>query len=231
MTEMTAATDAGWPAPEGMDSGRVRLPIRYVDVVPVRVDDQGTVTAVGLLLRAGSGGRRYMTAAEYDDGSAQWWGECSCPVGADCKHATAVLIVAREALDAAPEEAPPASAWELAMADLAESAPSAHGGGAPLGLQFDIEPPGRGSAAGQQSVRLRPVVPGAKGRWIRTGVSWRGLQYDYDQQRDPMRAAALRGLYRAHAAGDDGPGYYHGAGDAPVRLEDFGPPCGRPCSR
>ena len=37
---------------EEMDAARERLPIVYVDVVPVRVDTQGTVIAVGLLRRA-----------------------------------------------------------------------------------------------------------------------------------------------------------------------------------
>ena len=57
MTEMTTATDAGWLAPDEMDAARERLPILYVDVVPVRVDEQGTVTSIGLLLRAGSDGQ------------------------------------------------------------------------------------------------------------------------------------------------------------------------------
>ena len=57
MTDVTTATDAGWLAPEEMDAARERLPILYVDVVPVRVDVHGTVTAVGLLLRAGSDGQ------------------------------------------------------------------------------------------------------------------------------------------------------------------------------
>ena len=57
MTEVTTATDSGWLAPEEMDAARERLPILYVDVVPVRVDDQGTVVAVGLLLRAGGDGQ------------------------------------------------------------------------------------------------------------------------------------------------------------------------------
>ncbi len=42
---------------EEMDAARERLPIVYVDVVPVRVDVQGTVTSVGLLLRAGQDGQ------------------------------------------------------------------------------------------------------------------------------------------------------------------------------
>src|SRR4029453_5999776 len=43
--------DEGGPRP------RPPLPILYVDVVPVRVDGQGTVIAVGLLLRAGEDGK------------------------------------------------------------------------------------------------------------------------------------------------------------------------------
>ena len=57
MTEMTTATGAGLLSREEMDAARERLPIVYVDVVPVRVDGQGTVTEVGLLLRAGEDGQ------------------------------------------------------------------------------------------------------------------------------------------------------------------------------
>jgi ADP-ribose pyrophosphatase YjhB (NUDIX family) len=57
MTEATTLTDAGWLSREEMDSARERLPILYVDAVPVRVDDHGAVTKVGLLLRVGSDGQ------------------------------------------------------------------------------------------------------------------------------------------------------------------------------
>ena len=55
MTDVTQA-DAGWLSRAEMDSARERLPILYVDAVPVRVDDHGVVTAVGLLLRIGGDG-------------------------------------------------------------------------------------------------------------------------------------------------------------------------------
>ncbi len=41
-----------WLSAEDLASARDRLPIVYVDAVPVRVDERGQVTAVGLLLRA-----------------------------------------------------------------------------------------------------------------------------------------------------------------------------------
>src|ERR671939_271265 len=56
MTEVTQS-DAGWVSRGGMGSARGRPPILYVDAVPVRVDDHGTVTAVGLLLRIGEDGQ------------------------------------------------------------------------------------------------------------------------------------------------------------------------------
>jgi ADP-ribose pyrophosphatase YjhB (NUDIX family) len=49
-------TVPGWLAPEELESVRGRMPILYVDAVPVRVDDTGLVTRVGLLLRIASDG-------------------------------------------------------------------------------------------------------------------------------------------------------------------------------
>ncbi|MDK3258518.1 DEAD/DEAH box helicase [Blastococcus capsensis] len=173
----------------------------------------------------GSGGRRYATTVEYDPVSASWWGQCSCPVGEDCKHVAAVLVAARNGVAGAPAaDAARAPDWEAAFAELVPAPSSRQRPGAPLGLQFGVEP---ASGAGlPSSVRLRPVVLGKKGRWVRTGVSWRNLQYDYHSQRDAAQAAALRALHRAHQAADDAPVYYgygYGSADTQVRLEDFGP--------
>src|SRR5690606_3995850 len=56
VTEITE-TVPGWLAPEELESVRGRMPILYVDAVPVRVDDTGTVTRVGLLLRIAPDGK------------------------------------------------------------------------------------------------------------------------------------------------------------------------------
>jgi hypothetical protein len=45
-----------WLSREELDNARERLPILYVDAVPVRVDERGAVATVGLLLRASSDG-------------------------------------------------------------------------------------------------------------------------------------------------------------------------------
>src|SRR5882757_6178594 len=52
----TTETTPGWLAPEDLELTRARMPILYVDAVPVRVDDRGEVTRVGLLLRIGPDG-------------------------------------------------------------------------------------------------------------------------------------------------------------------------------
>jgi ADP-ribose pyrophosphatase YjhB (NUDIX family) len=41
-----------WLADSDLESARERLPIVYIDAVPVRTDERGSVIAVGLLLRA-----------------------------------------------------------------------------------------------------------------------------------------------------------------------------------
>ena len=50
-------TRASWLSDEDLSSARERLPIVYVDAIPVRVDGLGQVQSVGLLLRAMPDGR------------------------------------------------------------------------------------------------------------------------------------------------------------------------------
>jgi ADP-ribose pyrophosphatase YjhB (NUDIX family) len=44
-------TDNAWLSPEELRNYRGRMPVVYVDAVPVQVDENGQVTHVGLLLR------------------------------------------------------------------------------------------------------------------------------------------------------------------------------------
>ncbi|MEV3930476.1 MULTISPECIES: NUDIX hydrolase family protein [unclassified Streptomyces] len=52
MTETTP----GWLTTDELDMARARMPVLYVEAVPVRVDESGEVTSIGLLLRIGAGG-------------------------------------------------------------------------------------------------------------------------------------------------------------------------------
>ena len=49
-------TSTGWLSPEDLELVRAHVPIVYVDAVPVRVDELGNVTKVGMLLRVASDG-------------------------------------------------------------------------------------------------------------------------------------------------------------------------------
>ncbi|ROQ93660.1 uncharacterized protein DUF4916 [Streptomyces sp. 2132.2] len=55
MSDMIQNTP-GWLTQDELDAARARMPILYVEAVPVRVDDAGEVTSVGLLLRIGAEG-------------------------------------------------------------------------------------------------------------------------------------------------------------------------------
>jgi len=51
----TPDPNSGWLADDELDGIRRRLPLIYVEAVPVRVDGLGRVTEVGMLLRASEG--------------------------------------------------------------------------------------------------------------------------------------------------------------------------------
>ncbi|PZA18837.1 helicase SNF2, partial [Modestobacter versicolor] len=73
----------------------------------------------------------------------------------------------------------------------------------------------------QRLVRLRPVVPGRQGRWVRTGVSWRQLQYDTSRATwDPLHLAAMRALHATHQAARN---QYYSYAPVDVYLHEFGP--------
>ncbi|MEU9026581.1 NUDIX hydrolase family protein [Streptomyces sp. NPDC048383] len=52
----TTETTPGWLTSDELETARTRMPILYVEAVPVRVDDSGEVTSIGLLLRMGQAG-------------------------------------------------------------------------------------------------------------------------------------------------------------------------------
>lgn len=49
-------TSTGWVSPDVLNDIRDRMPLVYVDAVPVRVDVEGLVTHVGMLLRQAADG-------------------------------------------------------------------------------------------------------------------------------------------------------------------------------
>ena len=101
--------------------------------------------------------------------------QCTCPVVVDCKHAAAVLIVARH-LAATPAVERPA--WEKTLDKLVAGPPPAEVEIAPLACEFGVEriPAFRGYA-GRQDLRIRPARLGKGGSWVRSGIGWDDLDF------------------------------------------------------
>jgi hypothetical protein len=227
MVTDTALTDA--VGAEVLDRAR---PYVGRSVLDVRLADDGRRLS-GLV--QGSGPEPYRTTVvRTDGGRIGWAGACTCPVGDDCKHAVAVLLSMRPLVQSSPGAHRPGAtvvhSWEQELEALVAAAtdrpPRAT---VPIGLQFElVDPePGRGRASiaapgsRQRLVRLRPVVPGRRGQWVRTGVSWRQLQYDTVRAGwDPAHLAAMRALHATHQAARN---QYYSYAPVDVYLHEFGP--------
>ena len=161
--------------------------------------------ATGLMLGKVRGGADvpYSTTAKLVRRAGGWSctvGVCSCPVRKDCKHVAALLFAAEDnpairvqllapadvsRLAREPSLAEP-TGWEQALSPLISQpgiTPSA--GGTPLALQFEVEEPAphfsytgrRDPLRSVRQLKARPVIMGAKGKWIRGDVSWNTLSY------------------------------------------------------
>ena len=103
--------------------------------------------------------------------------QCNCPIVTDCKHAAAVLIVARHPAAAARLVERPE--WEKTLDRLLAGSPTVLPADiAPLALEFGVEriPAFRGYA-GRQDLRIRPARQGRSGTWVRSGISWDDLDF------------------------------------------------------
>ena len=101
--------------------------------------------------------------------------QCTCPVVVDCKHAAAVLVVARHLASTPAVERP---AWEKTLDKLVAGPAPSEVEIAPLACEFGVEqvPAFRGYA-GRQDLRIRPVRLGKGGNWVRSGISWDDLDF------------------------------------------------------
>ncbi len=221
-------TDTALTAAVGPDVLARARPYASRSVLDVRLaDDARRLTG---LVQGGAEAPYRTTVVRTDGGRVGWAGACTCPVGDDCKHAVAILLSLRPAIQSAPGGPPQSRGWEQELEELvAAAADRAPRSTVPIGLQFElVEPePGRGrSSAGapgvqQRLVRLRPVVPGRRGQWVRSGVSWRQLQYDNSRAGwDPAHLAAMRALHATHQAARN---QYYSYAPVDVYLHEFGP--------
>jgi superfamily II DNA or RNA helicase len=123
--------------------------------------------------------------------------QCSCPVVLDCKHAAAVLIVARHSSGVRQRVQRPE--WEVSLDRLLTAPdPEPVAAAAPLALEFEVEriPAYRGYA-GRQDLRIRPARQGRTGSWVRSGISWEDLDFVARSYRPEHRELLLQ--FRAAA--------------------------------
>lgn len=187
--------------------------------------DAGT----GLMLGKVRGGADvpYSTTAKLVRRGGGWSctvGVCSCPVRKDCKHVAALLFAAEDnpairvqllspgvATQVSREPAGAVlSDWEQALSPLisqAGNAPAA--GGVPLALQFEIEEPAphfsytgrRDPVRSVRQLKARPVIMGAKGKWIRGDVSWNTLSYlNFRRECNEAHIEWMQEFLAAHSA-------------------------------
>ncbi|MFD5276011.1 SNF2-related protein [Pseudarthrobacter sp. NPDC058362] len=162
--------------------------------------DAGT----GLMLGKVRGGAEvpYSTTAKLVRRGGGWSctvGVCSCPVRKDCKHVAALLFAAEDnpairvqllspgmAPQLSREPAAALADWEQALSPLiSRTDPAQKSGGTPLALQFEVEEPAphfsytgrRDPLRSVRQLKARPVIMGARGKWIRGDVSWNTLSY------------------------------------------------------
>jgi superfamily II DNA or RNA helicase len=155
-------------------------------------------------------------------------GNCTCPVRLDCKHAVALALRALLDSGTAFEVSPPAPvtsllpAWERRLNALVadEDGDDNRADAPPIALQFELAAGvGRGPGARAPALGLRPVLPGKKGGWVRSGISWNSLTYPPYPLRD-QASAQLRLLREIVSLSMWGRTTTYGYQSQPLFLED-----------
>ncbi len=190
----------------------------------------------------GSGGDLYATTARFtcDGRSARQfeWGDCSCPVGFNCKHVVALVLSAT-----GPEGAPNGSGsgervepWERSLESLLESRPAGPAGmpgGTPLAIELTLsaEPrPAMTRPAMTRPARFDPtppkllarlVRPGRNG-WVAGGLSWTklGTLHHYSEYL-AAHVRLLQELYALHRSRESRAVYYSYGDEKTVDLSVF----------
>jgi superfamily II DNA or RNA helicase len=163
-------------------------------------------------------------ALAFDDG------ECTCPVGYNCKHVAAIVIAAadrRLAGEPAVGGRPPRRvephaeprSWEKPLRALVD-APAAQAAGTPLAIELALHADG---FPGRRAPRLmaRLMRLGARGGWVNDSLTWSGLDSWRVQSGGyrPDHVALVRELYAVHRARAGGVAYhYHYGGERTLDL-------------
>ncbi|MDQ1054360.1 superfamily II DNA or RNA helicase [Arthrobacter sp. SORGH_AS 212] len=187
--------------------------------------DAGTGLMLGKV--RGSADTPYSTTAKLVRKGGGWSctvGVCSCPVRKDCKHVAALLFAAEDNPATRVQLLAPSTStqvshqpggavlsdWEQALNPLiAKPGTAAAGSGVPLALQFEVEEPAphfsytgrRDPVRSVRQLKARPVIMGAKGKWIRGDVSWNTLNYlNFRRESNQEHVEWLQEFLASHSA-------------------------------
>ena len=185
--------------------------------------------ATGLMLGKVRGGADvpYSTTAKLVRKAGGWSctvGVCSCPMRKDCKHVAALLFAAEDNPATRVKLLAPAESsrlsrqasaldlpdWEQALSPLLASPGITRStNGVPLALQFEVEEPAphfsytgrRDPLRSVRQLKARPVIMGAKGKWIRGDVSWNTLSYlNYRRECNEAHVEWMQEFLASHTA-------------------------------
>jgi SNF2-related domain/SWIM zinc finger len=180
-----------------------------------------------LIARVAGHGAVYETAACFDEderGAILFVeGECSCPVGYDCKHVAAVVIAAasapvewsvedRRTADCGPQERsspePGTDDWELPLRALA-AASRLPAPGTPLAIELKLAVPAH-LEGGAPRLVARLMRPGARGGWVNGSLNWSrdGWQLRNAGHRADQ-IALVQELYALHQMSTTRQSYYY----------------------
>ena len=198
--------------------------------------DASTGTLTGSVVGRGA---LYDTAAFFTvdrDGALAFDdGECTCPVGYNCKHVAAIVIAVADGREAdrkrgrprsqlrvvspsssSPPPQPPS--WEQPLRALIDP-PPARAAGTPLAIELDLHASGVADGATPR-LMARLMRPGTRGGWVNGSLVWSGLD-SWHVQSGGYRAdhlALIRELYAVHRAREERPTYYTHAADKVLDL-------------
>jgi len=148
-------------------------------------------------------------------------GVCTCPMRTNCKHVAAVAVaVVNQAATAREKDE---NSWERTLNGILSTVTSTSLD-RPIGLQFELiteagvrSLPTRTWSSRLARVGLRPVVAGARGGWVKSGISWSTLRYHQAaESRHGRFVDEIAELRSASAAN-----YYYGGSDGWIYLDEI----------
>ncbi|MBS2938747.1 DEAD/DEAH box helicase [Nocardioides sp. J2M5] len=197
---------------------RARDYVAVVEELEVVHETADSLTATAMVPGTAPVPYRVQLHAEVDP-EADWvFSSCSCPVARLCKHGAAVALCLRGPARPRPADEAPWRRQLGRVSDGLEARARAALTGTGLGLEVVRRAAGRWSRSLAGELTMRPVRPGARRGWARSGADWSDLAGPSTSTRYvPTQVDALQALHRGLASRHT----YLVAGAAPS-LDDYG---------